>query len=131
MAINYRTYQQQYDTNTHTRAIDYFQSKFECRIEDSKEYRQHVRQMPYYMWDGKLPMNIEPQVVPMKAVHLSSENLERLIREQERMDRLLDEQLYDEKVLAKMRLDEQVRNTNPAVEKAYQKYVMLLELARK
>ena len=40
-------------------------------------------------------------------------------------------QLYDKKVLAKMRLDEQVRNTNPAVEKAYQKYVMLLELTRK
>jgi hypothetical protein len=83
------------------------------------------------MWDGKLPMNIETQVVPMKAIHLSSENLERLIREQERMDRILDEQLYNKKVLAELRLDEQVRNTNPAVEKAYQKYLMLLELARR
>jgi hypothetical protein len=107
-----------------------FESKFEARIEDSREYRQYSRRMPYYMWDGKLPLNTEVEVVPMKAIHLSSDNLERLIRDQERLNQLLDDQLYDKQVIAKLRKDEQVRNTNPAVEKAYQKYVMLLELAR-
>ena len=131
MAINYRNYQQQYDTRNQTSSIDYFQSKFECRIEDSKEYRQHVRQMPYYMWDGKLPMNIETQVVPMKAVHLSSENLEKLIAEQELIQHLKYDAEQGKRIWAEERKDAAVRTTNPAVEKAYQKYVMLLELARK
>jgi hypothetical protein len=108
-----------------------FQSKFEARIEDSREYKQYSRRQPYYMWDGKLPLDTEVEVVPMKAIHLSSDNLERLVRDQERLDQILDQQLYDKQVLAKLRKDEQVRNSNPAVENAYQKYVMLLELARK
>jgi hypothetical protein len=114
-----------------SRDVKDFESKFEARIENSREYKQYTRRMPYYMWDGKLPLDTDVEGVPMKAIHLSSDNLERLIRDQERLDQLLDEQLYDKQVLAKLRKDEQVRNINPAVEKAYQKYVMLLELASK
>ena len=114
-----------------SRDIKDFESKFEARIEDSKEYRHYTRRMPYYMWDGKPPLDTDVEVVPMKAIHLTIDNLERVIRDQERLDQLLDEQLYDKKVLAKLRKDEQVRNNNPAVEKAYQRYVTLLELARK
>ena len=113
------------------RSTRWFESKYEARIEDSKEYRQYVRQMPYYMWDGKKPYEIETQVVPMKAIHLTTDNLDRLMAEQERIDRLLDEQAYDKKILAMLRADERVRDANPTVQKAYQKYLMLLELARK
>lgn len=109
----------------------YFESKFEARIEDSREFKQYVRQMPYYMWDGKQPMNVETQVVPMKAIHLTSDNLERLVREQESMDRWMDEAEYAKRILTGLRKDEQVRNENPAVAKAYRNYQMLLELARK
>ena len=83
------------------------------------------------MWDGKLPMNIETQVVPMKAVHLSSENLEKLIAEQELIQHLKYDAEQGKRIWAEERKDAAVRTTNPAVEKAYQKYVMLLELARK
>jgi hypothetical protein len=109
----------------------YFESKFEARIEDSREYRQYVRHMPYYMWDGKEPFNVETQVVPMKAIHLSSENLDRLIQEQRQLDSLQDDAEYGKRVWANERRDRIVRDENPAVEKAYQKYTMLLELARK
>lgn len=108
-----------------------FESKFEACIEDSKEYRQYVRQMPYYKWDGKMPYEIETQVVPMKAIHLSSDNLERLIREQDLMDKLMDDAEYGKKVVTMLRADERVRDDNPAVAKAYRNYLMLLELARK
>lgn len=113
------------------RSDRWFESKYEARIEDSKEYKQHVRRMPYIDWDGKIPFDVELKVIPMKAIHLTTDNLERLIREQERMDRLLDEADYAKKVLSMLRRDEQVRNDNPTVAKAYQKYLMLLELARK
>ena len=108
-----------------------FQSKYEARIEDSKEYRHYTRRMPYYMWDGKLPIDAEVQVIPMKAIHLSSDNLERLIAEQRRMDILEDDAEYGKKVVTMLRADERVRNDNPAVDKAYRNYLMLLELARK
>ena len=108
-----------------------FESKFEARIEDSKEYRQYVRRMPYNMWDGKIPFDTDVEVVPMKSIHLTRDNLERLIREQESMDRWMDEAEYAKKVLTSLRKDEQVRDDNPAVQKAYRNYLMLLELARK
>jgi hypothetical protein len=67
----------------------------------------------------------------MKCIHLSTENLERLIKEQDRMDSLRDEANYAKTVLTSMRRDQQVRDSNPAVDKAYRNYQMLLELARK
>ena len=129
--MTYNTYSYDKMRAEASRDVKDFESKFEARIENSREYRQYTRRMPYYMWDGKLPLDTDVEVVPMKAIHLTIDNLERLIRDQERLDQLLDQQLYDKQVIAKLRRDEQVRNSNPAVEKAYQKYVMLLELARK
>ena len=113
------------------RDLKYFESKFEARIEDSREYKQYSRRMPYYMWDGKVPLNTEVEVVPMKAIHLSSDNLERLIREQQHMDRLMDDVERGKRIWQQEIEDDKIRYHNPAVEKAYQKYVMLLELARK
>ena len=108
-----------------------FESKYEARITDSTEYKQYVRRMPYNMWDGKVPFESEVEIVPMKAIHLTRDNLERLVREQESMDRWMDEAEYAKKVLTSLRKDEQVRDDNPAVQKAYRNYLMLLELARK
>jgi hypothetical protein len=108
-----------------------FESKFEARIEDSREYKQYVRQMPYYMWDGKAPYNIETEIVPMKAIHLSRDNLERLMREQDLMDRLMNDAEFGKKLWTKDCADRAVREANPAVDKAYRNYQMLLELARK
>lgn len=109
-----------------------FESKYEARIEDSKEYRQYVRQMPSfeYGWD-KMPYEMDTKVVPMKSVHLTTDNLERLLREQEYMEGLLDDAEYGKKVVTMLRNDERVRDENPAVQKAYRNYLMLLELARK
>jgi hypothetical protein len=112
------------------RDLQYFESKFEARIEDSREYRQHVRRMPYNMWDGKIPFDTEVEVVPMKAVHLTRDNLERLIREQELIDHLQSDAEYGKKLWNMLREDERVRDRNPAVAKAYRNYLTLLELAR-
>lgn len=108
-----------------------FESKYEARIEDSREYRQYVRQIPYYMWDGKVPINTEVEVVPMKAIHLSRENLERLVRDQDLMDKLMDDAEYGKRLWRKEGEDRAVREANPAVDKAYRNYQMLLELARR
>jgi hypothetical protein len=108
-----------------------FESKYEARIEDSREYRQYVRRMNYMDWDGKIPFDADVEVVPMKAVHLTRDNLERLVRDQEMMDVLKDDAEYGKKLWNMLRADERVRDDNPAVAKAYRNYLTLLELARK
>ena len=113
--------------------LEYFISKFECRVEDSREYNQYVRQAPAYHRDfyDTDSFKMETEILPMKAIHLTSDNLARLVAEQEHMQRLSDDAEYGKRCWADERRDRIVRDENPAVEKAYQKYVMLLELARK
>jgi hypothetical protein len=112
--------------------LEYFTSKFECRVEDSREYNQYVRPAPYYRdVCSSDDFKMETKITPMKAIHLTSENLAKLVAEQEHMQRLNEEAGYVKKIWAKEHKDQMVRDANPAVEKAYQKYVMLLELARK
>lgn len=112
--------------------LEYFISKFECRVEDSREYNQYVRQAPYYRdVCGGDSFKMETEIVPMKAVHLTSDNLARLVAEQELMQNLHDDAEYGKKCWANERKDRIVRDENPAVDKAYQKYLTLLELCRK
>lgn len=108
-----------------------FQQKFEAYIEDSEKYKQYVRRMPYHEWDGKLPFNVDTEVVPMKAVHLTRDNLERLVRQEEFIERLERDAEFGKNFLTKHHADARIRDDNPAVAKAYEKYQMLLELARK
>jgi hypothetical protein len=122
-------YNQQIDT---AGDLEYFISKFECRVEDSRVYNQYVRPAPYYRdFCGSDSFQIETKILPMKAIHLTSDNLARLVAEQEHLQRLTDDREYSKKIWAAASRDQMVRDKNPAVEKAYQKYVILLELARK
>jgi hypothetical protein len=122
-------YNQQIDT---AGDLEYFISKFECRVEDSRVYNQYVRPAPYYRdFCGSDSFQIETKILPMKAIHLTSDNLARLVAEQEHLQRLTDDREYSKKIWADASRDQMVRYKNPAVEKAYQKYVILLELARK
>lgn len=131
--MNYNDYRQQYDTNDHARGIDYFQRKFDCRIEDSREFNQYVRQMPYHrdFYTTSSVYDLETRVVPMKAIHLSSDSLAKLIAQQELIQHLELDAEHGKRLWTKEREDTAVRARNPAVEKAYRNYQMLLELARK
>jgi hypothetical protein len=112
--------------------LEYFISKFECRVEDSREYNQYVRPTSYHRdFYDRDSFQMETKITPMKAIHLTSDNLARLVAEQEHMQRLGEDAEYGKKMWAEERRDQMVRDENPSVEKAYQKYVMLLELARK
>jgi hypothetical protein len=132
MAINYKDYlQHPYFSKDESRDAEYFQSKFECRIEDSKEYRQYVRPVPQYRdFHDLSSYKIETEVVPMKAIHLSTDNLKRLIAEQEHMVNLKKDANEGKRLWIRDCEDKRVRNENPAVEKAWRNYQMLLELAR-
>ena len=112
--------------------LEYFISKFECRVEDSREYNQYVRPAPYYRdICSSDDFRMETKITPMKAIHLTRDNLASLVAEQEYMQRLHDSDAFHKRIWTQLHEDKRVRDSNPAVEKAYQKYMMLLELARK
>ena len=113
--------------------LEYFISKFECRVEDSREYNQYMKgPNPYHrdFYDSD-NFKVETKIVPMKAIHLTSQNLAKLVAEQEHMQRLSDDAEQGKRLWVQQHEDRQVRDSNPAVEKAYRNYQMLLELARK
>jgi hypothetical protein len=112
--------------------LEYFISKFECRVEDSREYNQYVRPTPYYRdVCASDDFRMETKITPMKAIHLTSDNLARLVAEQERMEHMKSDAEYGKKLCDMLHADERVRDDNPAVAKAYRNYLTLLELARK
>jgi len=120
--------------------LEYFASKFEARIEDSREYNQYAMHPPSYHQDFYDADNcrMKTEIMPMKAIHLTSDNLARLVAEQDQLQRqnediirLSDADRQHRRMWTQLYEDKQVRDSNPAVEKAYQKYVILLELARK
>jgi hypothetical protein len=112
--------------------LEYFISKFECRVEDSREYNQYMRPAPYYRdICSSDDFRMETKITPMKAIHLTSDNLARLVAEQEHMLRLSDDAAFGKRIWTQLGEDKRVRDSNPAVEKAYRNYQMLLELARK
>ena len=133
--MNYNYYKERYNNlsiKSSAGELEYFISKFECRVEDSREYNQYVRPVPYYRdVCSSDDFRMETKITPMKAIHLTSDNLAKLVAEQEQMQRLGEDAEYGKKCWTHAHKDQIVRNENPAVEKAYQKYVMLLELARK
>ena len=113
--------------------LEYFVSKFECRVTDSREYNQYMRgPNPYHrdFYDSD-NFKVETKIVPMKAIHLTSDNLAKLVAEQEHMQRLSDDAEQGKRLWVQQHADRQVRDSNPAVEKAYRNYQILLELARK
>jgi hypothetical protein len=126
-------YHNQWNPKASAGDLEHFISKFECRVEDSREYNQYTRQVSSYHRDFYDSDNykMETEIVPMKAIHLTSQNLAKLVAEQEHMQRLSDDAEYGKKLWVGQLADNAVREANPAVAKAYRNYQMLLELARK
>ena len=122
-------------TDEEQRDTKRFASRYEAHITESKEYRRAVYSRPpmdySYYQPGTALYEMENRVEPLVAIHLPREHFDRLMDVHTRMDRWQEEAEYAKKVLTMLRKDEQVRDDNPAVQKAYRNYLTLLELARK
>jgi len=117
---------------TSDEVFDKFIRTFECRIEDSREYNQYVKPMPYYRdVCSSEDWRMETKITPMKAIHLTKDNLARLVGQEEQILHLKNDAEYGRQCRQDQRRDSLIRDQNPSVEKAYQKYLFLLELARK
>ncbi len=94
---------------------------------------QHTNAWNYSISDSAM---YQHQTFPIEEVDCVE-----VLMPQDRLQHIIDyineceKQVYnhkaDRQLMARYEQDRSVRLANPAVEKAYQKYVMLLELARK
>jgi hypothetical protein len=129
MAYNNFTqhYTQEKQTDT-----ERFQQRFEAHITESREYRHAVRPPPHYSYlKNTAVYETHFDVEPCVAIHLPKHQFDRLMGDQTRMANCLGEAEYARKFLSSLKADEEVRNNNPVVKRAWEKYLMLLELARK
>lgn len=107
-----------------------FESMFQARVEDSREYRQY--QSPCgYQYDDDNFNRYELKVVPMKAIHMPIERFEKLLRQQDYIRQMENDAELGKKYWTQDQEDSSVRRQNPAVQRAYDRYKLLLEMARK
>lgn len=123
---------QRYDADREVRS---FLSKYEARADLSRDMQYYRRQpIQYRDWlsDGApMPFHQEVEREPMVEVNLPQHQFRRLVeREGEYQDMInRNQHLFD--MINDQRAEERVRRENPAVEQAWQRYRLLLEIARK
>ena len=69
--------------------------------------------------------------IPCYEIVIPEDKLVDLVDTVDDLERTIHSDQHARDVLKMLRADERVRQDNPAVQKAYMKYLMLLELARK
>ena len=111
-----------------------FKKKYQVHVEKSKKhYRHKSPPISYRDWHssgGNIPFNVEYEREPLLKVYISDEHYQALIAREQYLE-TIEQQNRD---LTRIRDDQTqeaiIRNRNPTVQKAYEKYKMLLELSK-
>ena len=118
-----------------TDLIQQFQNKYEAKVGESRERYATMRQVPYPMWNVKSTASVYDQSMHYDyeyavEVTLCKEQFIKLIERDYHYSQLQQKINYQEQLVDRMREEYMVRMSSPAVQLAYDKYKMLLELAR-
>lgn len=115
--------------------VDLFINRYESYISDSTKYRTRVARPfnanCYRPSDAIDYVDVYSHEEPLVEIHMPRKSFSRLVERDEYYTELERNRGYNEMIVNKLRADERVRDDNPAVQQAYMKYLMLLELARK
>jgi hypothetical protein len=110
-----------------------FARKYSAYISDSRQYRRRVPEP--VRWDDPRAMYEHYYLTtydePYVEMHLPRGSLEHIMSVVDAHGADADKVNHAMGVLNQHRADERVRDDNPAVQKAWMKYITLLELARK
>jgi hypothetical protein len=115
-------------------AEERFRKKYELHVEKSKRHYRHksapISYRDWYQNGGSIPLNVEYEREPLLKVYVSQEHYDALVER----ERYLETVEQENRELSRVREDQfqeaMIRNRNPAVKQAYEKYKMLLELVR-
>lgn len=114
--------------------IDKFARRYSAYISHSRQYRYRVPEP--IMWDDPKSVYQHTYLThtydePYIELHMPRASFERIIAKDDSEEQDAYKVKHALDVLNQHRIDERVRSDNPAVQKAWLKYVTLLELARK
>lgn len=116
-----------------------FFKKFDMQVQPShRKLRripnmyQHTNAWNYSINDSAVYQHSFPiEEVDCVDILMPEDRLQHIIDYIDQCEKSVDAYRAERQLMARYEQDRSVRLRNPAVEKAYQKYVMLLELARK
>lgn len=113
-------------------SVDNFCQRYNAKITDSEHRRARREAVPNWSMDYTKYSPVEYRVdyEQLIALHMPKESLDQLMKLELQIDQMHDLlNRYTRKEQSEIE-DAQVRNSNPAVAKAYRNYQTLLELAR-
>ena len=115
-----------------------FFNKFDMRVEQSRRKLRRVPNMWQHSnaWNHTVSDQAMYTTMPIEEVEcvevlMPQDRLQDIISYITDFEDQIKEHRTDRQLMARYEQDRSVRLNNPAVEKAYQRYVTLLELARK
>lgn len=114
--------------------VDTFTHKFGAYVSNSRQYRRRISSpMPIHpnmQGTAFYNFNSDSYDEPFVEVHLPASSFDHLVAVSRMEDADFQHRQHAAEVLKQHRADEWVRDNNPAVQKAWKRYLMLLELAR-
>lgn len=113
-------------------AEERFRKRFQMHVEKSKRhYRHRSAPISYRSWsEANIPYHQEIEKEPLLKVYISEEHYEHLVKREQQMEELERENFRFKRIENQTFNEMETRNKNPAVQIAYEKYKMLLELVR-
>lgn len=114
------------------REVDRFLKGYEATA--GLGHKRYYRRQPIRFTDylGDTPyQHVDVETEQMVEMNIPQHQFRRLVEREAEFQDMIRHNERANQVLHQHRVDERVRNENPAVQKAYMKYLTLLELARK
>jgi hypothetical protein len=133
----HRYYNYQYDYSqqmTDEQEVNSFLKRHEATAGLSR-HKLYARRIPvrYNEWlqdGGPIPFDQAVEREPMVEINMPQERFRSLVERERWYGKMEQEAEYYKRIVDQLRADERVRDDNPAVQKAWKNYLMLLELAR-
>ena len=117
--------------------VEKFLCKYEAHasLSDRKQYARRIRMSvsDYHRYNSAMDVydyESYMQREPYIEMYIPQHKFDELIRREESYNQLSQHVDFASQLVEKQIRDETVRNNNPAVKKAYEKYKMLLEMSR-
>ena len=112
-------------------SIKQFETRYKARISDSSKYYNVSYPVWHKDWtDNGLPLEQIFSKEPTIEINLPREEFFGLIERDRYLSRIERDLDFSSRIMDEARMEERVRKNNPAVQLAYEKYKMLLELAK-
>jgi hypothetical protein len=121
--------------NSDNTQLSKFAHKFDMEVRTGMRTRRRIKPQPLPSFQSMSDCSISHQMyahdVPCYEITIPEDSFEYMVNAFTGLEHTVNNDQLARDILKSLRADERVRQDNPAVQQAYMKYIMLLEIARK